>query len=431
MPAHRSRDPGMPLVRDSRRRQNGDSRTTRLSMPGQESPRFAADPLVANPPRVKPLEDEVERAVTRVLERVTLGQEVERLRAQLTAEGRRRPAQMNYDWPFMTSIRMHAVKDMIDRVAGTDATVLVWGESGVGKELVTRAIHDKSPRRDRPFVKVNCAALPLELLESELFGYERGAFTGAHRQKPGKFELANTGTIFLDEIGEMPMPVQAKLLQVLQDREFSRLGSQSDIRVDVRVIAATNKNLARLVQQGSFREDLYYRLNVLNIHVPPLRERQEEIPVLVEYFLDVYSREYGRARGEVSAETMQLFMDYGWRGNVRELENIIKRIVALGNDTQVVLELTRRPEELPPIIPESALIAVAEPPTAPGPGVVRAWDETLGLREIARRAAREAEETALRDVLDSVRWHRVEAARRLKISYKTLLRKIQECGLAT
>jgi transcriptional regulator with PAS, ATPase and Fis domain len=406
-------------------------------MPGQEPSRFADDPHGDSSTRMKPLgDDEVERAVTRVLERVTLGQEVERLRAQLTADGRRRrPAQMNYEWPFMNSMRMHAVKDMIDRVAGTDATVLVWGESGVGKELVTRAIHDKSPRRERPFVKVNCAALPLELLESELFGYERGAFTGAHRQKPGKFELANTGTIFLDEIGEMPMPVQAKLLQVLQDREFSRLGSQSDIRVDVRVIAATNKDLARLVQQGHFREDLYYRLNVLNIHVPPLRERQEEIPVLVEYFLDVYSREYGRPRHEVAAETMQLFMDYAWRGNVRELENVIKRIVALGNETQVVQELTRRPMEAAEAPSGMAAVAVVPPVAVAAPHAAataaRRWDESLGLREIARRAAREAEETALKEVLDRVRWHRVEAARRLKVSYKTLLRKMQECGLAS
>jgi transcriptional regulator with PAS, ATPase and Fis domain len=378
--------------------------------------------------------DEVERAVARVLERVTLGEEVEKLRAQLTAEGRRRrSARTDYGWPFMNSVRMRGVKEMIDRVAGTDATVLVWGESGVGKELVTRAIHDTSPRRERPFVKVNCAALPLELLESELFGYERGAFTGAHRQKPGKFELANTGTIFLDEIGEMPTPVQAKLLQVLQDREFSRLGSQSDIHVDVRVIAATNKDLARLVQQGHFREDLYYRLNVLNIHVPPLRERQEEIPVLVDHFLDQYSREYGRPRQEVTSETMHLFMDYGWRGNVRELENVIKRIVALGNESHVIQELSRRL----PDVPEMAALPAAPPPAAPWPVAptaappARRWDESLGLREIARRAAREAEEATLKDVLDRVRWHRVEAARRLKVSYKTLLRKMQECGLST
>jgi two-component system response regulator AtoC len=372
----------------------------------------------------------------RVLERVALGREVECLRAQLTAEGRRRrPGQMNYEWPFMNSVRMRAVKDTIDRVAGTDATVLVLGESGVGKELVTRAIHDKSPRCGRPFVKVNCAALPLELLESELFGYERGAFTGAHRQKPGKFELANTGTIFLDEIGEMPMPVQAKLLQVLQDREFCRLGSESDIRVDVRVIAATNKDLARLVQHGNFREDLYYRLNVLNIHVPPLRERREEIPVLVGHLLDVYSREYGRPRQEVSAETMRRFMDYHWRGNVRELENIVKRIVALGNETQVVQELTGSLAGAPAPPPDAAAIpapaAAGRANGAPPPAGARRWDETLGLREIARRAAREAEEVALKEVLDRVRWHRIEAARRLKVSYKTLLRKMQECGLAS
>jgi transcriptional regulator with PAS, ATPase and Fis domain len=387
-------------------------------MPGQ--PSTGSDNLLGNDAsNLKPFPDHgVGRAATGVLERVTLGQEVERLRAQLTVEGRRRrPAQVNYEWPFMNSTRMRAIKDMVDRVAGTDATVLVWGESGVGKELVTRAIHDRSPRRERPFVKVNCAALPLELLESELFGYERGAFTGAHRQKPGKFELANTGTIFLDEIGEMPMPVQAKLLQVLQDGEFSRLGSQSDIRVNVRVIAATNKNLARLVQQGLFREDLYYRLNVLNIHVPPLRERQEEIPILVEHFLDVYSREYARARQEVSAKTMQVFMDHPWRGNVRELENIIKRVVALGSESQVILDLATRPAETSDGSP---------PPVAPP---ARRWDESLGLREVARRAAREAEAAALKEILDRVRWHRVEAARRLKISYKTLLRKVQECGL--
>src|SRR5262245_42407148 len=332
---------GTPLVKPDRSTM-ATFDASRSSTPGQESARVADARRRDGPFRSSSLEG-AERRTTSAVERVPVGQEVARLRAQLAEPRGRRSAPVNHEWPFTNSMRMHVVKDMIDRVAGTDATVLVWGESGVGKELVTRAIHDKSPRRDRPFVKVNCAALPLELLESELFGYERGAFTGAHRQKPGKFELANTGTIFLDEIGEMPMPVQAKLLQVLQDREFSRLGSQSDIRVDVRVIAATNKDLGRLVQQGHFREDLYYRLNVLNIHVPPLRERQEEIPVLVEYFLDLYSREYGRPRHEVSAETMQLFMDHGWRGNVRELENIIKRIVALGNEAQVIQEITRRP----------------------------------------------------------------------------------------
>ncbi len=372
--------------------------------------------------------------MTRVLERVTLGQEVERLRAQLTADGpRRRPAPMNYEWPFMNSVRMHAVKDMIDRVAGTDATVLVWGESGVGKELVTRAIHDKSPRRDRPFVKVNCAALPLELLESELFGYERGAFTGAHRQKPGKFELANTGTIFLDEIGEMPMPVQAKLLQVLQDREFSRLGSQSDIRVDVRVIAATNKDLARLVQHGHFREDLYYRLNVLNIHVPPLRERQEEIPVLVEYFLDrVLPRVRAAAPGSLGRDDAALHGPRlaGQRPRAGEHHQAHRgprqrdpgRPGADAPAPGSVWSPADRGERPPP--------SAATAATAAGPRRAAGTRASGCARSPAAPPARRRR-SALREVLDRVRWHRVEAARRLKVSYKTLLRKMQECGLAT
>ena len=219
----------------------------------------------------KPLRhDDVRDAVENVLEKAQLAWEVERLREQVL-RGQLERRRSEYDGVFENSPRMKAIKEMIDQVADTDATVLVWGESGVGKELVARAIHDCSPRRERAFVKVNCAALPLELLESELFGYERGAFTGAHRRKPGKFELADGGTIFLDEIGEMPLPLQSKLLHVLQDREFARLGSGRDIRVDVRVIASTNKDLERAVGQGGFREDLYYRLNVVNIHVPPLR----------------------------------------------------------------------------------------------------------------------------------------------------------------
>jgi two-component system response regulator AtoC len=324
---------------------------------------------------------------------------------------------------------MRAVKEMIDRVASTDATVLVWGESGVGKEMVARALHYQSPRRERPFVKVNCAALPLELLESELFGYERGAFTGAHRQKPGKFELANTGTIFLDEIGEMPLPLQAKLLQVLQDREFSRLGSRQDIRVDVRVVAATNKDLAKLVERGSFREDLYYRLNVVNVFVPPLRERREEIPILVEHFLDLYARQYGRPRQRVSASTMRLLMSYTWPGNVRELENIVKRIELLGTEDWVTHELSGRPQA--PLL-ETAPAAL--PRRLPAAGIVPAdpparWGDGMSLKEIARRAAQEAERDALKQVLDRVRWNRREAARLLKISYKTIRRKIDECGL--
>jgi two-component system response regulator AtoC len=328
-------------------------------------------------------------------------------------------------WAFRNSAPMRTVHDMIERVAGTDVTVLVWGESGVGKEIVARRIHELSPRRDRPFIKVNCAALPGELLESELFGHERGAFTGAHRVKPGKFELASTGTMFLDEIGELPLPLQAKLLQVLQDGQFSRLGSQQDIKVDVRVISATNKNLGELVERSGFREDLYYRLNVVNIRVPALRERIVEIPILVERFLRQYSQQYNRPRQEISAETLRHFMDYPWPGNVRELENLVKRVVLLGNEEWVCQQLGAQetsvavPSSIPAVGARWAALAseLTAGPSAPG------------LKDISRQAARSAERAVLKEVLEQVRWNRRLAARRLKISYKALLHKIRLLGL--
>ena len=326
-----------------------------------------------------------------------------------------------HEWAFKNSAKMAAVKRIVDHVASTDATVLIWGESGVGKEIVARTLHDLSPRRHQPLVKVNCAALPLELLESELFGYERGAFTGAHQQNPGKFELAHMGTIFLDEIGEMPLPLQAKLLQVLQDRQFSRLGSRQDIRVDVRVVAATNKNLRALVRVGGFREDLFYRLNVVEIHVPPLRERREEIPVLIEHCIAHNARAYGRPVSHISPETLRQLMDYDWPGNVRELENLMMRVAVLGADRFIAEELaTESPATAP-----SATTEMPETVSASAPDPF----EGMGLREIALQAAREAERIALTLTLERVRWHRLEAARRLRVGYKTLLAKIKEHGL--
>jgi two-component system response regulator AtoC len=285
---------------------------------------------------------------------------------------------------------------------------------------------------------VNCAALPLDLLESELFGYERGAFTGAHRRKPGKFELADGGTIFLDEIGEMPLPLQSKLLHVLQDREFARLGSGRDIRVDVRVIASTNKDLERAVGQGGFREDLYYRLNVVNIHVPPLRERREEIPILAEHFLQKYSRQYNRAEARLSRELLERFQAYTWPGNVRELENLIKRIVVLESEEFVAHEMPGHDAGQAPVsgarrngagVPRGAAPAKDAGPGSNGAGRRAGWVAGMGLKEVAKRAARDAERGVIKEVLEEVRWNRVEAARRLKISYKALLYKIQECGL--
>ncbi len=220
------------------------------------------------------------------------------------------------------------VVENIHQVAPTNATVLLMGESGVGKELFAKAIHYNSPRASKPFIKLNCAAIPEDLLESELFGFEKGAFTGAYTTKKGKFELANGGTIFLDEIGDMPISLQAKILRVLQEREVERLGSPKPIKIDVRIIAATNKNLLEMVAQGTFREDLYYRLNVVPIFIPPLKERKEDIPVMVNYFINRINKEYGK-NVSVSKELMDLLVEYDWPGNVRQLQNTIERMVIL------------------------------------------------------------------------------------------------------
>ncbi len=317
---------------------------------------------------------------------------------------------------------LRIIKEIIERVADTNATILIRGDSGVGKELVARAIHVASSRADRPFVKVNCAALPADLLESELFGHEKGAFTGAFRRKPGKFEFAHSGTLFLDEIGELPLALQAKLLHVLQDQEFSRLGGHDVIRVDTRIIASTNRNLEAALAAEQFREDLYYRLNVVEIRVPPLRERREEIPLLVDYFLQKFQRQYSRTVS-VPLDTLRWFSDHAWPGNVRQLENMVRRLVVLGAVSDVPEALVASPQDRP----ESA---ASVPGSGERPDPPAGSDLTIGLREIARRAAREAERRAIAEVLDRVRWNRTQAARLLKISYKTLLSKITELGLA-
>jgi two-component system response regulator AtoC len=306
---------------------------------------------------------------------------------------------------------MREIQQVVEQAARADVTVLVCGETGVGKELVARAIHTHSPRRRGAFIKVNCAAMPRELLESELFGHERGAFTGAHQRKPGRFELADCGTIFLDEIGELHPALQAKLLHVLQDGEFSRVGGRNNIRVDVRTICATNRDLAREVAAGRFREDLFYRLNVINILVPPLRERRDEIPGLVAYFVQRYSRVFGVAERELTDDVMQAFLTYHWPGNIRELENFIKRMIVLQDWTLA------RTLVAPPVVP-----AVAPPePFAATRG--------LSLKEISRRAVLEAEREVIGRALEQCRWNRVKTAKMLRISYRALLYKIKDMGL--
>ncbi|HEY3884484.1 MAG TPA: sigma 54-interacting transcriptional regulator [Vicinamibacterales bacterium] len=341
-----------------------------------------------------------------------------------------------------TSDKMREVHELITRVADTDVTVLVRGESGTGKELVARAIHTASPRRDRTFVKVNCAALPAELLESELFGFERGAFTGAIQHKPGKFEFANHGTMFLDEISEMSPALQSKLLQVLQDGEFARLGGRRDVHVDVRVVAATNRDLEAAVGDGQFREDLFFRLNVVCITLPPLRQRRDEIPTLTEYFLRRYSEHYNKPPLALATDTLRLFAEYEWPGNVRELENLVKRMVILGTDASIRREvadaIAGRSRHAGPIP------ALRDDPTACPPGgaapmtvdgaaahvLPAAAAGPIGsLKDIARTAAREAERELISRTLQQTRWNRREAAEILGVSYKALLYKIKEAEL--
>ncbi|HUF92253.1 MAG TPA: sigma-54 dependent transcriptional regulator [Candidatus Limnocylindria bacterium] len=316
------------------------------------------------------------------------------------------------------SPRMRAVRHSIEQVADTDATVLILGESGVGKEVVARALHAASPRGMRPFVKVNCAALPGELLESELFGHEKGAFTGAYRRKMGKFELADGGTICLDEIGDMPIALQAKMLQILQDHEFTRVGGSAVLRANVRVIAATNRNLESAVRGGHFREDLYYRLKVVTMHVPPLRERKEEIAILARAFVRRFNEENHR-HVTLSPESLRLLGEYAWPGNIRELENMMKRVVVLESE-----ELLR--EELRSLMSEPELEPDGPPPASTPAGALAG---PVTLRELARRAALDAQRLAIRDVLERVHWNRAEAARVLNISYKALLYKMDQCGL--
>ena len=364
----------------------------------------------------KPFEvEELELAFQKALEKRALKEEVAKLRGRTRSEAEMMI--LGGDTP-----KMREVREIIEQVADTDITVLIRGESGTGKELVARALYQLSARRDRHFVKVNCAALPSELLESELFGFEKGAFTGAQRRKLGKFEYANQGTIFLDEISEMHPALQAKLLQVLQDGEFSRLGGESDIHVDTRVIAATNRNLEQAVAEGAFREDLYYRLNVVTVQLPPLRERKDAIPLLVDHFLRKYNEQYRKELKRLSEATLEGFLEYDWPGNVRELENMVKRMVVLGNEQTVLEEIIReqgtRERRSEPLLDFEAVGADLQN----GGGV--------DLKAIAKRAAQIAEKRVIEKVLEQTRWNRKEAAARLQISYKALLYKMRENDLS-
>jgi two-component system response regulator AtoC len=315
---------------------------------------------------------------------------------------------------FGKSEKMREIERIINQVADTDITVLVRGESGTGKELVARELCSRSSRREKPFVKVNCAAIPSELLESELFGFEKGSFTGAIGRKPGKFEFANHGTIFLDEISELHPSLQAKLLHVLQDREFSRLGGDEDVTVDVRVITATNRQIEKELQNGTFREDLYYRINVVSIHLPPLREHKEDVPELVDYFLRRYSSLFEKSRPTLSKMAMNALLSYDWPGNVRELENVIKKIVVLENEEFALRDMGMN----------SKMAAQNEGSRLPQ------TNGRISLKKAGKFAAMQAEKELILGTLLETRWNRKKAAVILEISYKALLYKIKQAGLS-
>jgi two-component system response regulator AtoC len=349
-------------------------------------------------------------------------------------------AEEEYKLLFSLSDRMNKVQAILDQVANTDITVLITGESGTGKELVAKALHKSSERVGEPFIKVNCAALPRELLESELFGFEKGAFTGAHRRKYGRFEMAQNGTIFLDEISEMHQDLQSKLLHVLQEKQFYRIGGEREIKVNCRILTATNKSLEELVDDGRFRRDLFYRINVVNIVVPPLRERKEDIPLLADYFLKRYEEMYNRDSLKISPRLMEMFLVYAWPGNVRELENSIKRLIILGNEDQLIAEMERKQGtgRLVPMQAEEGRHFLRPDPTGRDPEedvfpTTRKNELPIAdkatLKEVAKIAQRNAERDLIERVLRQTRWNRRKAAQILDISYKALLYKIKECGL--
>jgi two-component system response regulator AtoC len=310
---------------------------------------------------------------------------------------------------FGSTEAMRALRERLAKIAGANVPVLIQGESGTGKDIIARMIHASSPWKTGPWVKVNCPAIPGTLLESELFGYEKGAFTGAYGTKPGRVEMAHRGTLFLDEISELDMALQSKLLQLLQDGQFCRIGAQEDKKVEVRVVCATNRKLEEEIAAGNFRADLFYRINVVNLHMPPLRERASDIPQLISYFLEYYNRKFNARAVAPSADLMNALKKYHWPGNVRELENLMKRYVILGTEESISGDLHPREQDF-----FNADISV---------------DGPISLKKITRQAVRELERKIILKVLQHHHWNRKQAARALNISYRALLYKIRDAGL--
>ncbi|PJA26740.1 MAG: hypothetical protein CO189_09185 [candidate division Zixibacteria bacterium CG_4_9_14_3_um_filter_46_8] len=368
-----------------------------------ESIRRGASEFINKPFDVK----EVEIHIQNVLEQRRLRQELTQLKSVLKAKSQ-------YDELVGDSPGILEVKNIIEQVAPSELTVLIRGDSGTGKEIIARLIHTLSERRTESLTKVNCAAIPRDLLEAELFGYEKGAFTGAHKTKPGRFEIASKGTMFLDEIGDMPMELQSKLLQVLEQREFVRVGGIHNIKVDVRIVCATNRNLEKAIEEGLFRDDLFYRLNEITIKVPSLRSRKEDIPLLVDHFIRRYNALYEKEVRSISSRAMKILMDYDWPGNVRQLENLIKQIV-VRNDESIAYTSLEAVESPPPI---------RQTPHIPEVG-----ETGYSLKKRVSNAIEFEEKTVIKEVLNKTNWNRRKAADLLGISYRSLLYKIKDYAI--
>jgi DNA-binding NtrC family response regulator len=369
-----------------------------------ESIRLGASEFINKPFDVR----EVEIHIRKVLERSLLKEENQKMKQRLSMYEAQ--SKLVGDTP-----RMRELVSLIEQVADSELAVLIRGDSGTGKEIVARMVHSLSSRAEHEFVKVNCAAIPRDLLESELFGYEKGAFTGATRTKPGRFEIADGGTMFLDEVGDMPLELQSKLLQVLEQHEFVRVGGVHNIKVDVRIVCATNRNLEEAIAQKQFRDDLFYRLNEITIPIVPLRERKEDIPVLVEHFLRKYTQEYNREFRSLSPEALRFLQAQGWPGNVRQLENLIKQVV-VRDDEQILYDLLERKSAVPSPWDGD------DPEDGVDP-------DSLSLKARVGRAVEREERRLIGEVLRRTNWNRRKAAKLLEISYRSLLYKIKDYKL--
>lgn len=413
--------PGMSGLEVLEKLNKADSRPEVIVVSGHDDTQYVVESIKLGAAEFvkKPFDiDEIEIHLGSVLERRQLRREVRELKDELKS---RDDAWSNF---IGDSEPMQKVKSIIEQVADSELTVLIRGESGTGKEIAARGLHQLSSRANRPFIKVNCAAIPRDLLEAELFGYEKGAFTGAHKTKQGRFELADKGTIFLDEIGDMPLELQSKLLQVLEQQEFVRVGGIHNIHVDVRIICATNRNLEEGIQERSFRDDLFYRLNEISLFLPSLRQRPDDVPLLINHFVEKYNGLYNKDFTGFTPDVQGRLVTFGWPGNVRQLENMIKQVVVRG-DESVILDLLASAGRRSPAGSAGEMSADSEPSDY---AMGEKTDDFSLKDHIGRIVARE-ERRLIKEVLTRTNWNRRKAADMLKISYRSLLYKIKDYNL--